>query len=160
MPVCAHSQSATLYVLFFIYLQTVTVMNFGNEMQATLAPNQFVNSGITQHIGLSIVYEVKIISKKGGVEVKNWNQSKVYKEFATFKHQLRESFGDSLCTSNFILGYIQPGHGTKGRQIAVKGDNDLSQMYEAHQLRRKIIISSLVKRRSEESTIHFKTSCT
>ena len=80
MPVCAHSQSATLYVLFFVYLQTVTVMNFGNEMQATLALNQFVNSGVTQHIGLSIVYEVKIISKKGGVEVKNWNQSKVYKK--------------------------------------------------------------------------------
>ena len=98
---CAHSQSATLYDCSgFVYLQTVTVnMNFGDEMQATLAPNQFVNSGVMQHCGL---------------EVKNWNQSKVYKEFATFTHQLRENFGDSLCTSDFILGYIQPGHGTEG----------------------------------------------
>ena len=99
---CVHIASLPRYmiVLFFVYLQTVTVMNFGDEMQATLAPNQFVNSGVMQHCGL---------------EVKNWNQScKVYKEFATFTHQLRESFGDSLCTSNFILGYIQPGHGTEG----------------------------------------------
>ena len=49
----------------------------------------------------------------------------------------REHSGDD---EQFALGYIEPGHGAKGRQIVLDEDKDLTEMYRVHLKKKKIVL--------------------
>ena len=44
-----------------------------------------------------------------------------------------------VCTV-FLFGYIQRGHGMRGKQFSITGDNDIRSMYDEYQGRREIIM--------------------
>lgn len=56
------------------------------------------------------------------------------------KERLSEKFAEFIRNNNLSLGFIQPGHGAKGRQIQVSSDEDLTMMYEHHKGKKHILL--------------------
>ena len=79
----------------------------------------------------SVVYDVKIINING-VQLQKWNGNDQYSNLAKLKLQSKEDLTDNIGRDEFVLGYIEPGHGTKGHKIALKDAEDLSVMYQTH----------------------------
>ena len=116
-------------------MTVVSISGISNLTQNNTVP---CPTQVQPSTGIQLLYEVKLIRKKGGVELRTWNNTIMYTDLAGMKDQLKECFGDM--SPDFALGYIEPGHGTKGRQIPLKDDNDLATMYTAHRLKKKIVL--------------------
>ena len=89
-----------------------------------------------------VTYEVKIIGKKGpGVEVRKWDETQVFSDLSSMRSRLMASFREHIGDDEqFALGYIEPGHGAKGRQIVLDEDKDLTEMYRVHLKKKKIVL--------------------
>ena len=62
----------------------------------------------------SVLYDVKIINRNG-VRLQKWNGNDQYTDLAKLKLQLKDDLTDNIGSDEFALGYIEPGHGAKGR---------------------------------------------
>ena len=45
-----------------------------------------------------------------------------------------------MLNDEFKLGFISPGHGSKGRQISLQSNSDLEKMYEEHKSRKEVVL--------------------
>ena len=83
-------------------------------------------------------YCVKIINpeSKGGYLVEEFMD----KKFISVYHyaQKWQRFLKSTSFKQFGIGYLQPGHGFKGKQFVLATDEDLKQMYNEHSGRKSI----------------------
>ena len=93
-----------------------------------------------------ITYSVKQINpnNKRNYTVKKWRNTVCkFKSVAMLRANLKESFADDLSdvpVDDIECGYIDPGHGAKGRQLWVFEKSDLDNMYEAHAHKKEIMI--------------------
>ena len=89
-----------------------------------------------------VSYTLKIINpmNKSGVEVRKWNIDFAFTDISEMKHQLLEDVCACADGEELTFGYLQPGHGTKGRQVPLLNSSDLSNMYSAHDGRKQIIL--------------------
>ena len=87
---------------------------------------------------LKYVYSVKVInpSKKPDYSVKKLTTSSQFEAL----NELQKHLSDELDVPTDHMGYIEPGHGVKGRQRWLHTDSDLKQMYESHQRRKDILL--------------------
>ena len=71
--------------------------------------------------------KVKIINPKnaGGFIVKEWNLSKQYVAVKDLKSEMGSVFMEYVEGFEFDIGYIEPGHGMRGKLIALSSDCDL-----------------------------------
>ncbi len=83
------------------------------------------------------VYSVKVVnpSKKSNCYVK---KLKTGSQFETM-NELQKCLSDELHVPTDRIGYVEPGHGVKGKQQWLDTDGDLKQMYETHQRRKEIL---------------------
>ena len=83
-------------------------------------------------------------NNKRNYVVKKWrNTVGKFKSVAILHSNLKESFTDDLSdipVDDIECGYIDPGHGAKGRQLWVVEKSDLDDMYEAHAQKKEIMI--------------------
>ena len=56
------------------------------------------------------------------------------------KIQLESEFHEFILEDDFSFGYIQPGHGSKGRQQPVVEDRDLAMMYDVYKKKRQVLL--------------------
>ena len=87
-------------------------------------------------------YAVKVISPltaDSGV-VKKWDKESKFSDVSIMKNQLSTDFAEFIKDAQFSFGYIQPGHGAKGRQQPLEVNEDLSTMYSVHSGKKQIIL--------------------
>ena len=83
-------------------------------------------------------YSVKIInrSRKSEYRVKKLATTNQFKTIDELQSHMLQSL--DLSTDDF--GYIEPGHGLKGRQRWLSGDDDLQEMYRLNENRNEIML--------------------
>lgn len=88
-----------------------------------------------------IGYSVKITnpSKKSEYEVLRMESNVVYASVADLKYQLLREFGGKVGDPVHTVGYIEPGHGVRGKQVWLSSANDLRLMYEMHNNKRILL---------------------
>ena len=88
-----------------------------------------------------LVYTVKVITSGCGSLLKRWSTTTRFATASTMKLQLKYDF-DSFVgeTEAFSFGYLQRGHGTKGRQYAITDDDNIKNMYEEYKGKAEILL--------------------
>ena len=81
---------------------------------------------------------LKVITKDG-VELKKLELNEKFVDIEDLRVTLL-SVVDCFPAGSISLGYIEPGHGTKGRQINLDSSNDLLLMYKVHEKRKQIVL--------------------
>jgi hypothetical protein len=76
--------------------------------------------------------------KKSDYHVEKWRVSEQFTSVEQFETKLKERF-DKL-KGNLSFGYIEPGHGLKGRQQWIMDDHDILDMYKVYMGKKEIII--------------------
>lgn len=86
-------------------------------------------------------YKIKIVSphNKDGPEVQDWHVTSRFCGIDQMEMQLKEDFKKVIQDDEFVYGYISPGHGTKGHQISINCDGDLTAMYNAYRKKKQIL---------------------
>ena len=92
-------------------------------------------------------YSVKIISPTTNVVVQKWEEMRRFANLELLRVALSTKFQELIQQNDFSIGFIQPGHGSKGRQIMLDNDEDLVNMYGVHQGRKQIVLWMKVLRR-------------
>ena len=91
---------------------------------------------------LAVSYTLKIINprRKTADKAREWDVNVLFTDVAEFKHQLlqEDDVNDVRDGEEITFGYLQPGHGIKGRQFPLLNSSDLSTMYSVHQGRKQI----------------------
>ena len=84
-------------------------------------------------------YCVKIINpeSKGGYLVEEFMDKK-FISVHSLRSKMAEIFEKYIIQAEFGIGYLQPGHGFKGKQFVLATDEDLKQMYNEHSGRKSI----------------------
>ncbi len=77
-------------------------------------------------------------SKKSEYEVLSLKTKVVYKSVDDLRQQLLSEYKDKLDEPVGTVGYIEPGHGLRGKQRWLSSDDDLTEMYELH--KKKVIM--------------------
>lgn len=88
-------------------------------------------------------YTVKVISagSSAGYLVKKWDISTKFSSYIEIRDQLALDFAALLQEGDeFHFGYIQRGHGVKGKQFSITDDQDVCSMYSEYRGRREIIL--------------------
>jgi len=87
----------------------------------------------------SVRYSIKFVTyqKKTEYSVRKWRLAgqDEFDSITSLKKQLKHDFDDILhdvAEDAIQMGYIEPGHGIKGRQHWIADDEDLRDMYQAH----------------------------
>ena len=82
-------------------------------------------------------YSVKIINpaKKSDFEVLNMRSKAVYTTVDELKHQILSEFSGKVGDPIQQVGYIEPGHGLRGKQRWLSSIDDLRAMYSMHKTR-------------------------
>ncbi len=92
----------------------------------------------------SATYVLKIINpnNKGGEVLVNHidDIKEVFTSADALMSKLCDSFSEYTEGYDTLFGYITPGHGFKGKQEQITTDIDLSDMYEAHKKRKRIML--------------------
>ena len=95
-------------------------------------------------INLLRLGEYKTVNIQGAKHCSSWQE-------------LQDFIGVNLPTSISTLdfsvvkiGYIEAGHGAKGRKVWLFDDDDVKQMYKCNQKKNTIIITLVLYRRNEE----------
>ena len=101
-------------------------------------------------------YTVKVINagNSSGYVIKKWDINARFSNVSDLKDQLASDFATLLEDgANFLFGYIQRGHGMRGKQFSITEDNDIRSMYDEYQGRREIIMwMKICKRFHSKST--------
>ena len=77
---------------------------------------------------------VKVISRHSdAVKVINWeNRCCKFTDVSDLRSCLLDAFENSIHEDTFEFGYVQPGHGSKGRQVLLQNNTALEEMYATH----------------------------
>jgi hypothetical protein len=75
-------------------------------------------------------FQVKVINpqNQGGYVIQQWASKRCDKS-QELKTALAESFHESIGCYKFDFGYIQTGHGFKGKKLSIESDADMEKMY-------------------------------
>lgn len=88
-------------------------------------------------------YSVKVINPlgKGGNMIHALQSRPVFTEVSKLKESILSSCKHYIEEDKELqFGYIQPGHGKKGKQFELTSDKDLKEMYERHKKKRDILL--------------------
>ncbi len=98
-----------------------------------------------------VKYSVKIINpeNKGGFIVEDWKDQKFYTK-ESLEEKISLQFSKYSSDTDFQLGYLCPGHGFKGKQIAIDTDEDLKTMYEKYDGKKSVIMWLKLKERGKK----------
>lgn len=100
------------------------------------------------------MYTVKVInSGSAGFLVKKWATNTRFSTATEMKQQLASNFAAVLQGATFFFGYLQRGHGVKGRQFTITGDEDLESMYDEYRGRGDIILWIKISSKTAKSTL-------
>ena len=107
------------------------------------------------------IYTVKVINagSSTGYLVKKWDISTRFSSYIEIRDQLALDFAALLQEGDeFHFGYIQRGHGVKGKQFSITDDQDVCSMYSEYQGRRESILwMKICKLRDDGSRKRRKT---
>ena len=89
-------------------------------------------------------YTVKVINagNSSGYVIKKWDINARFSNVSDLKDQLASDLPHYWkMVPIFLFGYIQRGHGTRGKQFSITKDDDIQSMYnDEYQGRREIIM--------------------
>ena len=99
-------------------------------------------------------YNVKVInsSKKSVFYIKPLTQKQRFSKLSDLKACVQDETGQ---TKTDTVGYIEPGHGQKGKMRELRTDEDLGEMYVLHKRKRAVLLWCYDDV-SEQSTVHRK----
>lgn len=85
-------------------------------------------------------FSVKLVnpSKKSDYRVEKWHVSKEFASVNDFESELKSKF--TMLKGKLTFGYIEPGHGLKGRQHWIVNDSDIIDMYKMYKGKNEVII--------------------
>ena len=73
--------------------------------------------------------------------MEKWRNSRDFSTVDDMKTQLRLQYATHVPEENdFEIGYMEPGHGLKGRKRWIHVDDDLRDMYAAYGTRKEVVI--------------------
>ena len=83
---------------------------------------------------------MKVVSskKKSDYDVRKWRNAN-YKKFKSVS-DLKCGLSEWLNLTDIVVGYIEPGHGAKGRQRWLHDDSDLADLYQLYKGRKEIML--------------------
>lgn len=104
-------------------------------------------------------YCVKVISphSSDGIQLKRWGREGKFEDLEAIKISLGEDFNDFIQDCDFKFGYIQPGHGSKGRQVALDEPKDIEAMYQAYRGKKQVILWIKVSKQKHDRAIESQT---
>ena len=84
-------------------------------------------------------FSVKLVNstKKSDYRVEKWHVSKEFLSVTDFENELKAKF---TIKGKVTFGYIEPGHGLKGRQHWINDDHDIVDMYRLYKGNKEVII--------------------
>ena len=101
----------------------------------------FAEEECSENREAEFMYTVKIINSGcGGYLVKKWATNARFSTATEMQQQLEADFAAVLQGASFHFGYIQRGHGVKGRQFTITADEDVNSMYDEYRGRGDIIL--------------------
>ncbi len=117
--------------------------SISNSFQTTAAPPPGVST---------FKYSVKIMNpqRKSEFEVLMMKTKDRFGSITNLKKQVQSEFKDKLGTLKQI-GYIEPGHGLRGKQRWLSSDDDLCTMYETHSGNTEILLWCFEERGTKRS---------
>lgn len=90
---------------------------------------------------MDLSYTVKVITAGSGSLLKKWSNKTTFVTASTMKLLLKYDFDSFMGQPEaFSFGYLQRGHGTKGRQYAISDDEDIKNMYEEYKGKKEIVL--------------------
>lgn len=79
-------------------------------------------------------------SRKSEFQVRKWRVCKIFKTITSLTSNLKKSFEEIGGEKELSLGYVEPGHGYKGRQQWIHSDDDLHDMYQTYKKKKEILL--------------------
>ena len=104
-------------------------------------------------------YTVKVINARNqsGYTVQKLKTNTKFETFLDLENQLKQGCSNFPCDDEFQCGYIQRGHGQKGKQFLISGDSEITEMYAVYQGKQDIMLWMKVKsgnpRKRKQSSI-------
>ena len=95
----------------------------------------------TESDGQQIQYSAKIINpeNKGGYILVEWRDTK-FTSIEDMRDTAFEKFDKFLVNHDFLLGYMTPGKGVKGKQFPLTTDDQLKTMYTEYFGRKSVML--------------------
>ena len=108
-------------------------------VQSSKSPSEDKDKGVKTIIVKGSMAKVKIINPKnsGGSIVKNWSASDTFVSVDNLKSEMGKAFAEYIEGYEFDVGYIEPGHGMKGKLTPLRSDSDLAAMHTDLEFKRK-----------------------
>ena len=68
-----------------------------------------------------VIYSIKLISplNPNGDKPQKWTNTPRFSDVARLRSKIKSDFGDYFDGENFEVGYIEPCHGARGRQVPI-----------------------------------------
>ena len=87
-------------------------------------------------------YSVKLINRmrKSEYQVKKWRTNIKFKSLTQLEAMLKDKFSEFKMGEGCHVGYIEPGHGWKGKQTLVTDEDDLKDMYRVYNSKNEVLI--------------------
>ncbi len=106
----------------------------------------------------SLRFSVKIINPRtqGGFTVYKWETENQHDEVDALKNELFEKLEEQGYVStqdDFKFGFMVPGHGVKGKQLAIDIDEDVSRMYQQYRGRKEIVLWVKIQSKTKKQPI-------
>ncbi len=99
-----------------------------------------MNYNLPQHSELSLVYSIKIIPKKKAdySVIKLHGVTRKFQSIDDLKKAVVDGCKEKVSLESF--GFIEPGHGAKGKQRWLSSNDDLKDMYSSHEGKKEILL--------------------
>ena len=99
-------------------------------------------------------YSIKLINpeRKSEYSVEKWRTRTVFKTVSHLTTKLRERYAELEPCKELRVGYMDPGHGWKGKQRWITCDDDLKDMYETYSSKAEILIWCFLPGKLENGT--------
>ena len=100
----------------------------------SMAPSNIVFGYVLKMINLSRMSEYK------NVEIQRRGYCKSFSELKEFISSNLPSTIEAPNLQEVEMGFIEPGHGSKGRKVWLFDDNDVQKIYEVHLHKKQILL--------------------
>lgn len=100
----------------------------------SMAPSNIVFGYVLKMINLSCMSEYK------NVEIQRRGYCKSFSELKEFISSNLPSTIEAPNLQEVEMGFIEPGHGSKGRKVWLFDDNDVQKIYEVHLHKKQILL--------------------
>ena len=104
--------------------------------------------------GDSSYYSIKLINpdRKSEYSIEKWRTRRVFKTVSHLTTKLKEKYAELEPCRELRVGYMDPGHGWKGKQCWITCDEDLKDMYKVYSSKAEILIWCFLPGKPENST--------